>query len=73
MLRNGGREGYTKKGGDRVKFRVTTSEVISKTFEIEAENEDKARAVSTLLDCLYKEVLSVKTTSWEITNVEEIK
>jgi len=56
-----------------VKFRVTTSETVSKIFEVEAENEDKARAVNTYLDSQYKELISVKTICWVITDIEEIK
>lgn len=52
-----------------MKFRVTTSEVIGKTFEVEARNEEDARTLNTP----YKELISTKTISWEITDVEEIE
>ena len=53
-----------------MKFRVTTSEVIGKIFEVEAEDEKKVRALDSFM---YKELISVKTISREITDVEKIE
>lgn len=52
-----------------MRFKVTTSETISKVFEVEAENEEKARA----LDSPFKELISLKTTGGEVNDVEEIE
>ena len=52
-----------------MKFIVTTSETTSKIFEVEAESEEKAKA----LDGFKELISSTKTISWEIVDVDEIE
>ena len=53
-----------------MKFRVTTSEVVIKVLELEADSKEEATET---LASLFRELVSVKTINYEITDVEEIE